>query len=215
VPDHFFLRRVYYLLYHQFSWIYDFIASIISLGHWQDWVQSVLPFLHGRILEIGFGPGYLQRSLYEKNLPAFGLDESSQMARRASSLLNRKLGTSRLIRGYAQHIPFASGVFDSIVATFPGEYIFDPSSLHEFKRVLNPSGKLIILLMAWITGPSLPELFAAWLLRVSGEAPGNPGSFSSLRSDRIALAGFVVQQEILILQGSQVLVIVAEKREGS
>src|SRR5450830_1634642 len=123
------LRPIYYLLYHQFAWTYDLVASMVSLGRWQDWIHSALPYLNGRVLEIGFGPGHLQFSLNEKDLPSFGLDESRQMARQASRRLRKQGVTSHLSRGYAQYIPFASGVFDSVVATFPAEYIFDSRTL--------------------------------------------------------------------------------------
>jgi len=207
----FLLRPIYYLLYHQFAWTYDFVAALVSLGHWQAWVQSALPYLNGRVLEIGFGPGHLQLSLVENKFQAFGLDESRQMAHQARRRLHKKGDISRLSRGYAQNIPFAGGVFDSVVVTFPAGYIFDPRTLQEIKRVLVPAGRLIILPMAWITGTRPLERLAAWLFRVSGEAPGKPGPFSELLKDRFAHTGFDVRSEVVELQGSQVQVITAKK----
>ena len=81
----FLLRSFFFVLYHQFAWTYDLVAATVSLGRWKDWVRSALPYLSGRVLEIGFGPGYLQLSLFELGIPAFGLDESRQMARQVSS----------------------------------------------------------------------------------------------------------------------------------
>jgi ubiquinone/menaquinone biosynthesis C-methylase UbiE len=211
----FLLRPIYYLLYHQFAWTYDFVAAVVSLGRWQDWVQAALPHLNGRVLEIGFGPGHLQISINEKKLQAFGLDESRQMAHQASRRLRKKGILSRLSRGYAQSIPFAEGVFDSVVATFPAEYIFDPQTLSEVKRVLVPAGRLVILPIAWITGTRPLERLVAWLLRVSGEAPGKPGPVSAATMGRFARLGFEVRSEIVELKGSQVLVLVAEKKKGS
>jgi SAM-dependent methyltransferase len=208
----FLLRPIYYLLYHQFAWTYDFVAAVVSLGRWQDWVRTALPFLNGRVLEIGFGPGHLQLYLNEKKLPAFGLDESRQMAHQASRRLRKQGHIYRLSRGYAQSIPFAEGVFDSAVATFPAEFIFDPQTLEEIRRVLMPAGKLIILPLAWITGTRLLERLVAWLLQVSGEAPGKPGPVSAVTRDRFARLGFEVRSEIVELKGSQVLVLVANKR---
>lgn len=210
----FILRPIYYLLYHQFAWTYDFVASMVSLGRWQGWVHSALPYLNGRVLEIGFGPGHLQLSLNEKELPSFGLDESRQMASQARRRLRKQGVISHLSRGYAQYIPFASGVFDSIVATFPAEYIFDPQTLKEIQRVLAPAGKLIILPMAWITGTRPLERLAAWIFRVSGEAPGQPGPVSVAIKDRFAHLGFEVRSEIVEMEGSQVLVLVAAIREA-
>ncbi len=215
----FLLRPVYYLLYHQFAWTYDFVAALISLGRWRDWVQCALPYLDGRVLELGFGPGHLQQSLNEKNLPAFGLDESQPMARQASRRLKKAGLTQRLSRGLAQNLPFAANTFDCAVATFPAEYIFDPHTLEEVHRVLAPGGKFVILPMAWITGTRPLERLAAWLFRVSGEAPGKPGPVSAAIIDRFTRAGFGaspepgrrVRSEIVAMKGSQVLVIVAQK----
>ena len=211
----FLLRPIYYLLYHQFAWTYDFIAAFISLGRWEDWVQTALPYLNGRVLELGFGTGRLQLSMNEINMQAFGLDESRQMASQASRRLRKRGVISRLLLGYAQTLPFANGVFDSVVATFPAEYIFDPQTLIEIWRVLVPSGILVVLPLAWITGTRPLERLVAWLFRVSGEAAGKPGPVSAPINDRFAHSGFEVQSKIVELQGSQVLVIVADKRPCS
>ena len=207
------LRPLYYLLYHQFAWTYDLAAAIVSLGHWQDWVQAVLPFLEGRVLELGFGPGHLQLqlSLGKKEFQAFGLDQSRQMARQASQRLKKQGVNSCLVSGYAQNIPFLHGVFNSVVATFPSEYIFDPRTLEEIYRVLTLGGKLIFLPMAWITGRRPLELLAAWLFRFSGEATGKPGLVSDDIRKQFTRLGFKVSSEIVEMRGSQVLIIVAEK----
>jgi ubiquinone/menaquinone biosynthesis C-methylase UbiE len=211
----FLLHPIYYLLYHQFAWTYDFVAAVVSLGHWQDWVQAALPYMNGRVLEIGFGPGHLQLSLNKNKLPAFGLDESRQMAHQASCRLKKQGVISRLSRGYAQNIPFMDGAFDSVVSTFPSEYIFNFHTIEEIRRVLVPSGKLIILPTAWITGTRPLERLAAWLLRVSGETPGKPGLASVAIRDQFARTGFEVRSEIVKIKSSQVLVIVAERRPGT
>jgi ubiquinone/menaquinone biosynthesis C-methylase UbiE len=86
------LRFFFKLLYHQFAFAYDLVAATVSLGRWKDWVMSILPFVEGpRVLEIGFGPGHLQRRLLQRGLIAVGIDESPQMARLAKRNLT---GTS-------------------------------------------------------------------------------------------------------------------------
>jgi SAM-dependent methyltransferase len=205
----FLFRTIFYLLYHQFAWTYDFVAAAVSLGRWNDWVYSSLPYLDGRILEIGYGPGLLQLSLHEKGLSVFGLDESRQMARQASHRLRKKGFPSNLSRGCAQHLPFPKNVFDTVVATFPSEYIFDPQTLREIHRMLVTGGELVIVPMAWITGRRPLERLAAWLFRVTGEAPGRPGTISTAMRNRFARAGFEVRSELISMRGSQVLVVIA------
>ncbi len=207
----FLFRSVYYLFYHQFAWTYDFVAALVSLGRWQDWVSSALPYLDGRVLELGFGPGHLQVSLNENHLQAFGLDESPQMARLASRNIRRKRFIPCLSRGYAQNLPFATGAFDSVVATFPSDYIYDPRSLQEIWRVLAPGGILVILPMAWITGTLPLERLVAWLLRVVGEPPGRPGELPAALKDRFDQLRFNLRSELVPVRGSQVLVVLAKK----
>jgi ubiquinone/menaquinone biosynthesis C-methylase UbiE len=209
------LRPIYFLLYHQFAWTYDLIASIVSLGRWQDWVNSCIPYITGRVLEIGFGPGHLQQTLADQGMPVFGLDESSQMARQARNRLCRRGMDPLLVRGRAQQLPFRGGSYDSVIATFPSEYIFDPQTLKEIWRVLCPGGRLIVLPMAWITGTRPLERLAAWLFRITGEAPGKPGYISTAVRDRFLNGGFMVRSEIIDQKGSRVLVILAEKGNNS
>jgi ubiquinone/menaquinone biosynthesis C-methylase UbiE len=206
------LRPLYSLLYHQFAWAYDFVAGVVSLGHWRDWIMAALPHLKGRVLEIGYGPGHLQLELNKNRIVCFGLDESRQMARQASRRVRNQGAICRLTRGYAQNLPFASESFNSVTATFPAEFIFDFLTLNEIRRILTPSGKLVILPMAWITGKSLMERLASWFFRVSGEAPGKPKPISTALHDRFTQAGFDSRSEIAEMSGGQVLVILAEKR---
>jgi ubiquinone/menaquinone biosynthesis C-methylase UbiE len=197
------------LLYHQLAWMYDFVAATVSLGSWKGWVQSALPYLDGQILEIGYGPGHLQAALHERGRPVFGLDESPQMAHQASRRLWNKGFHPNLSQGYAQHLPFPHNVFDTVVATFPSEYIFNQHTLLEVRRVLVPGGKLIILPMAWITGTHPLERLAAWLFRITAEAPGKPNTISTAIQNQFTHAGFGVRSVVVKMKGSQVLVIIA------
>src|SRR5262245_18844066 len=148
------LRFFFRLLYHQFAFTYDLVAAAVSFNRWKDWVMSVIPFIEGnRILEMGHGPGHLQRILLtlrsnsgrDRNLFTVGIDESAQMGhlakrnltRQASSSYNNPLDVAyaqiNLTRGVAQFLPFSNASFDTIIATFPTEYITDPNTLSEVK----------------------------------------------------------------------------------
>ena len=203
------LRFFFSLLYHQFAWTYDLVAATVSLGRWKKWVLATSPYLEGRVLEIGYGPGHLQAALLEKNIPAYGVDESRQMAHQAGRRVKKKGYQARLTRGLSQSLPFQSHVFDTVVATFPSEYIYDPHTLKEAQRVLVPEGRFIIVPMAWITGRRPMEKLAVWLFRITGEAPGEPKPLPAAVRDRFMQAGFQVRSELVELEGSQILLILA------
>lgn len=230
------LHFFFYLLYHPFAFAYDLVAAIVSLGRWKDWVLSVVPFIEGtRILEIGHGPGHLQRVLLSRGLISVGLDESSSMGRlakrniarhrvvkstAASSSAQTSSQTSSsidytqggLTRGLAQFLPFPNETFDTVVATFPAEYIFDPISIEETHRVLSPSGRFVILPGASILGRGIMDRVMALLFHITGQTPPN---LSEILRDRskgaFARANFHVEFHELDIKSSRVFILVAKK----
>jgi ubiquinone/menaquinone biosynthesis C-methylase UbiE len=193
------------------AWTYDWVAAIVSLGAWQKWVFSIIPYIQDApILELGYGPGHLQKALWGnarfKPL-VFGLDASSQMARIARRSLRRAGISPNLLNGNAQNLPFPSNTFQTVAATFPTEYIFHPSTLAEVYRILAPGGRFIVLASAVITGSRQLEKAAAWLFRVTHQ--------SSLWESRLLeparQAGFRTREEELKLKSGLLIYVIAEK----
>jgi ubiquinone/menaquinone biosynthesis C-methylase UbiE len=205
-----FMRLFYQWLYHPLAFTYDLVAAVVSFGRWNDWVRNVLPFVQGtRVLELGHGPGHLQRALRERGLVAVGLDESVQMGRLAKTRLSRcGYAQSNLSRGLTQALPFAADSFDTLLSTFPSEYIFDMRTLSEAWRVLHNGGRLIVLPMAWPRNRLL-----GWLFHVTGEVPANITEYirSKLYEPLIA-AGFSVEIQTHEVQSGSLLIVVAEKK---
>ena len=218
------LRFFFRLLYHQFAITYDLVAATVSLGRWKDWVLSVIPFVEGnRVLEIGHGPGHLQRALLERGLTTVGLDESSQMGRLAkrnlAGFLTRKTGNShmafsqtRLTRGLSQSLPFPNESFDTVVSTFPAEYIFDRRTLAEAQRVLALNGRFVILPGATILGRGLLDRAMALLFRVTGQTSPDVSHILQERTrEPFAKAGFHVEVHEVNIRSSLVFILVATK----
>jgi ubiquinone/menaquinone biosynthesis C-methylase UbiE len=205
------MQVVFYLLYHPFAFSYDLVAATVSLGRWKDWVYSILPFIEGRrVLELGHGPGHLQRVLRDPKWATFGLDESAPMGNLARSRL-RKSGYQdiNLIRGLSQFLPFRGECFDTIVSTFPSEYIFNPSTLAEAKRCLSNGGRLIVLPVAWHIGRKIMERYVAWLFRVTGESPKlEEVIFEKMRLP-FEKAGFQVEVHKVEVKSSLLLIVIA------
>ncbi|HJW90612.1 MAG TPA: methyltransferase domain-containing protein [Anaerolineales bacterium] len=210
------MRPFFHLLYRQFAWTYDWVAAVVSAGNWQGWVLSVLPELDGRVLELGHGPGHLQAALHAREQLVFGLDASSFMGRLAWRKLSNRSFSPRLVLGRAQSMPFPNQAFDRVVATFPSEYISDPPTIKEVWRVLTPGGRLVIIPFAWITGKRWLERAAAWLFRITAQAPPDLSEAGlTTTADRmlqpVRQVGFQVKIERRVMPGSIVVIILAEK----
>ena len=226
------LRFFFYLLYHPFAFAYDLVAATVSLGRWKNWVFSVVPFIEGnRILEIGHGPGHLQRLLRSRNLFAVGIDESASMGRLAKRNLTDSPSSTtagskpdnplpayaqvNLTRGVAQHLPFCDGSFDTVVATFPTEYIFSSETLDEAYRVLTDDGRFVILPGATIMGRGIMDRLMAFVFYITRQTP--PNLFAILKERTKAPfgeSGFHVQIHELDIKSSLVFIIVATKDQG-
>lgn len=199
------LRVFFKLLYHQLAFAYDLVAASVSFNRWKDWVKSVMPLIQGnRILEIGHGPGHLHRVLLDRGLLAVGIDESRQMAH----LAKRRVGASaRLTRGLAQHLPFLSESFDTIISTFPADFITDPRTLAEVMRCLSHGGRFVVLPVAWPKNP-----FLDWLFKVTGESPAEALELVKVKfREPFVKAGFEAKVQTLDVKSSILLIIVATK----
>ncbi len=209
---HRFLRFFFWHFYHGFAWTYDSVAAIVSIGRWNDWVKVALPYASGRVLEIGHGPGHLQASLRESNHDGvFGLDESAQMGRLALARLRRTgFATVDLTRGLAQSLPFAAATFDTVVSTFPSEYIFEEPTLQEVRRVLTRQGRFVVIPAAWIVGRKVLDRWAAWLFRTTDQSPRFPPLVMSERlRKQLEEAGFRPEFDTVTVRSSEVLVVIA------
>jgi len=203
---HRFLRAFFHLLYHPFAFTYDFVAGAVSFGRWNEWVLTVLPFIQGTpILELGHGPGHLQRVLLHRGLQTVGLDESAQMGK----LAKRRLGpASKLTRGLAQILPFRDKSFQTILSTFPSDYIFDQRTLPEARRCLSDGGRLVVLPVGWPHSPLLK-----WLYRVTGESPSKLSeALISRMKQPFINAGFSTEIRVVEVKSGNLLIVIAERK---
>lgn len=138
--------------YREFAWTYDVVAWLVSRGLWYRWGAAGLPYLRGRTLELGCGTGRLQSLLAaERPGAAIGLDLSAQMLAQTRQRAARQGQHVRLVRAAAEQLPFATGSFGAVLATFPTEYILQRATLAEVRRVLATDGRLVIVDAAALT----------------------------------------------------------------
>jgi ubiquinone/menaquinone biosynthesis C-methylase UbiE len=203
-----FLDFFFHHLYHGLAFAYDAVAAVVSFGHWIEWTKTVIPYIEGtRLLELGHGPGHLQRIFLERGLFAVGLDESSQMSRLARRRILQSGYAQNLARGIGQHLPFAAESFDSLIATFPAPYVTEAQTLSEARRVLRNGGRLIVLPAAWPKSG-----FLRWLYKVTGESPAGVHEIIKEKWKQIFVhAGFECKVEIVEVKSGMVLVVLAQK----
>ncbi|MFQ5612823.1 MAG: class I SAM-dependent methyltransferase [Anaerolineae bacterium] len=216
----FLLRQGFHLLYNQLAWTYDAVAWSVSFGQWGAWRRCAIPFLQpGPVLELAYGTGGLFVDLVRRGWQPAGIDLSPYMARLARRRLRRfdpRL-PSPLVRAQAQALPFPSGTFANAVATFPTEYIMDPASLAEVRRVLwseNSSGgqgapgQLIIVAEGKLKGPWPLQPLVEGLYRFTGQRripPAGP-------LPHLARQGFIARWETVTVDEATAHIVVAKRR---
>jgi SAM-dependent methyltransferase len=142
------LRKILFETLYRNKYLYRFASTVPFAGQWRTWQRQVLPLLHGRdVLELGCGLGDLLADMLAAGYTCHAVELSPQMVSAARETLSRRhLGSPGLIiQGSAQSLPFSTGSFDSVVSTFPSEYIYDPDTSAEVARVLRSGGRLIVI----------------------------------------------------------------------
>ncbi|MFZ0964603.1 MAG: methyltransferase domain-containing protein [Terriglobia bacterium] len=157
-------------------WVYDWLLYAWGYDLWCGLTKSrahacALDMAGARpgesVLEMALGTGLLFAKLagIQGLVRCAGLDLSKAMLSRARRRLSRQQSLRHsLCRGDARSLPFASGAFDLIVNGYfmdllsPGDITL---ALKEFRRVLKPTGRLVLLVMA-NQGPVLQAIWM-WL----------------------------------------------------
>lgn len=140
-------KRLFETLYKN-RYLYRFASTVPFAGQWRTWQQQVLSRIHGKdVLELGCGLGDLLADMLETGYNCRALEHSPQMVAAARDTLHKRhLGqAATIIQGSAQSIPFSDASFDTVISTFPSEYIYDPDTISEVARVLRSGGRLIVI----------------------------------------------------------------------
>ena len=161
----------FFLLYNHLAFTYELVAWIVSLGQWSRWRQTIEQFLlPGSTLELAYGTGRLFTTMTRSGRSWVGIDISPFMARITARELRQNRLPVRAMQATAQSLPFPDNYFSNVVATFPTNYIFEPETLVEIKRVLRrdarSSARLIVVMQGQLIGPGPIRTFIEWLYRL-------------------------------------------------
>lgn len=214
------VRFGFRLLYNELAWTYDLVSWLVSFGTWRSWQRAALPFVQGPdVLEIGHGPGHMLLALWQAGHRVVGVDLSPYMGRQAQK---RLAGAVPLIQGDVMALPIATAVFNTVLATFPTEYVVDPATLLSVGRVLRENGRFVIIPEAHLTGTGWLTRFIEWLYAITGQ---RQGPFATAAdgdwpahpvwqkfTERFTAAGFHLEREQISLRRSAVTILIAYKQ---
>ncbi|HEX9037706.1 MAG TPA: class I SAM-dependent methyltransferase [Ktedonobacterales bacterium] len=153
------VRWLFELLYNNRT-LYWLASTIPFAGQWRVWQRLALERVVGsETLEVGCGIGTLLADTLERGYHARAVDRSTQMVAATRRELRRRglrVAPETVQQASVQALPFTDASFDTVISTFPTDYITDPATLAEIARVLRPGGRLVIVLGASL----LPARFA-------------------------------------------------------
>lgn len=142
------LRKLLFETLYKNRYLYRFASTVPFAGQWQVWQRLILTRIRGTdVLELGCGLGDLFVDMLNAGYNCRAIEHSPQMVAAArDTLRKRKIGqTAWIMQGSAQHLPFSERSFDTVVSTFPSDYIYDPDTIAEVERVLRPGGRMIVI----------------------------------------------------------------------
>ncbi len=127
---------------------YDWVNSVMSLGSGLRYRKQALQRAQLQpgmsILDVGSGTGTvaaIAQKIVGQNGFVVGLDPSAGMLAEAKTR-----GVSHIIQALGEKIPFADNTFDVITMGYALRHVIDLKILfNEFKRVLKPNGRVLLL----------------------------------------------------------------------
>jgi len=111
----------------------------------QEQRKKVVPLAHGRVLEVGIGPGF-NLSYYDIHRVEFlwGLEPAQSMRKLARKNIEKSSVELKWIEATAEQIPLEDSSVDSVVSTYTLCTVTDlQSALSQIRRVLKPNGQLL------------------------------------------------------------------------
>ena len=200
-------------MYDSLSRIYDYL-TLYEGGAKRRGLEVAGIQSRNRVLEVGFGTGQMLEKIMRKNDggATYGIELSPKMLKKTwHRVINLNLSNSAyLLIGDASHIPFRDGYFEVIFNSYMLDLIDTPvinSILREFKRVLKPGGRLVLISISkgkkWYSNMKLYEWFYGFSPSVLGgcrplflEPMVKDAGFCNVRKEFL-LAGHIMPSEIV------------------
>lgn len=106
-----------------------------------------------RVLDLGTGTGTVARGLAKRGCVVTALDPSDAMLEQAKALAAADGVEIRLLQARAEQTHLPGGSFDVVIAGTCWHWFDRPDAALEARRVLEPSGRLLIANLDWLPLP--------------------------------------------------------------
>jgi demethylmenaquinone methyltransferase / 2-methoxy-6-polyprenyl-1,4-benzoquinol methylase len=156
---------------------YDRVAAVLSFGQDPRWRRAMVEAVGAapgeRVLDVATGTGMVAQALVRRyGCEVVGFDQSPQMLATARAKVEtdgRLAQRVSLVRGEAEHTPFADEQFDHLTFTYLLRYVDDPgATMAELARVVKPGGRVASLEFAV---PGNPVWRGLWKLYTHAGLP--------------------------------------------
>jgi demethylmenaquinone methyltransferase / 2-methoxy-6-polyprenyl-1,4-benzoquinol methylase len=160
---------------------YDFLNRVLSFGTDSGWRRRALARADIRpgmtVLDVGAGTGDLSFAAAALGAQLVAIDLSAGMLAVLSSRARRATGAQRsrvrALVGTAESLPLPDGSVDRIVSGFTVRNVGDLGrAFAEFRRVLRPRGRAVVLELSHPTGPAFARLYSFYLERIAPAVAG-------------------------------------------
>ena len=149
---------------------YDRLNRVLSFGTDRSWRRQAVALARldtsQRAVDVGAGTGDLTFALARASAPGarvVAADLSQGMLDVA-----RRRGPLLAVRASAESLPFADASLDRVISGFTVRNVGDlPRALREFRRVLRPGGRAVILELSHPRGPLVPAFYRFYFDRVA------------------------------------------------
>jgi ubiquinone/menaquinone biosynthesis C-methylase UbiE len=155
-------------------------------------------------------------ALNRQGYKVFGVDRSKSMGRLARRKVHKSGAAAFLTRGEARALPYAEESFDSILSTFPTDFIVYEATIISINSILKPGGRLVIVPEARLKRGGPIRRFLEWLYAITGQRiePADESWLAQVwlkAEKRLLSAGYVIDIRQVDLDHSEVTVIIATK----
>jgi len=134
--------------YHKSVW--NSIQPGTLKRKWQEILREGIGNERARVLDVGTGPGIIALLLADMGHSVTGLDLSEAMLEKARENAERLNLSIEFKQGDAENIPLEDGSFDVVINRHVLWTVTNPNAaLGEWKRVLKPGGRLVIVDGNW------------------------------------------------------------------